>query len=251
MILNLKVKIGNIFYRILNKILSRFRYTLVSNKNIEIYRNLFEKYSWGITYTEQKPINMNREELPWFTFPAIEYLSQIDLTQFKIYEWGSGNSSKYFARRCHSIVSIESDKEWYDYGIKELAKNQKIVLCSPREYAASIDSDNQLYDLIIIDSLYRYECAKYALKHLKSGGIIILDNSDWHPNTCKFLRESSRFIQVDFHGFGPINQYSWTTSLFFDKYAEVKPLNNVQPHYSQAAIIQVSDYDQASPNTEI
>ena len=120
MILNLKVKIGNIFYRISNKILSRFRYTLVPNKNIEIYRNLFKKYSWEITYTEHKPINMNREELPWFTFPAIEYLSQIDLTQFKIYEWGSGNSSKYFARRCHSIVSIESDKEWYDYGIKEL-----------------------------------------------------------------------------------------------------------------------------------
>jgi hypothetical protein len=42
----------------------------------------------------------------------------------------------------------------------------------------------------------------------------ILDNADWFPNTAKLIRTAG-FVQVDFIGAGPVNSYTWCTSIFF------------------------------------
>jgi hypothetical protein len=43
--------------------------------------------------------------------------------------------------------------------------------------------------------------------------MIVLDNSERYPGTTAALRAGG-FFQMDFSGFGPINAYAWTTSLF-------------------------------------
>jgi len=67
-------------------------------------------------------------------------------------------------------------------------------------------------------------------------GIVILDNSDWYAETAKFLRDSLNMIQIDFHGFGPINSYTWTTSLFLTRGVMMNPKNKIQPVYSLSAL---------------
>jgi len=44
--------------------------------------------------------------------------------------------------------------------------------------------------------------------------IIILDNSDWYHEAGARLRTAG-FLDISFSGFGPCNNYTWTTSLFF------------------------------------
>jgi len=68
--------------------------------------------------------------------------------------------------------------------------------------------------------------------------MVILDNSDWYRETAKYLRENLDMIEVDFHGFGPINDYTWTTSVFLSRNYRFKSNNNVQPHFSISAIKQ-------------
>ena len=70
------------------------------------------------------------------------------------------------------------------------------------------------YDIIVIDGEFRDECSKLAPRYLKKGGIIILDNSDWHRNIAKNFRELG-FLQIDFKGFGALNTYTWVTSIFY------------------------------------
>ena len=41
---------------------------------------------------------------------------------------------------------------------------------------------------------------------------------------------SNNLIQVDFFGFGPINYYTWTTSLFFQRKYKLNPLHKL-PHF--------------------
>jgi hypothetical protein len=36
------------------------------------------------------------------------------------------------------------------------------------------------------------------------------------------------YIEIDFHGFGPINDYTWTTSLFLDREIALEP-KSIQP----------------------
>jgi len=68
--------------------------------------------------------------------------------------------------------------------------------------------------------------------------MVILDNSDWYRETAKYLRENLDMIEVDFHGFVPINDYTWTTSVFLSRIFRFQSNNNVQPHFSISAIKQ-------------
>lgn len=68
-------------------------------------------------------------------------------------------------------------------------------------------------------------------------------SADWYPNTSKLLRLRGDLIEVDMNGFGPINEYTWTTSLYFYRQFNFKSAASDQPMPSIAAIIQQSDYD--------
>lgn len=181
-----------------------------------------------LSIEKQVPVDLNNEPLPWFTYPAIEYISQLDLKDKTVFEWGSGNSSLYFAKRAKQLISVEDNKEWYERNSEVNLSNQQIFLAEGSEYINYIEKFGCLFDLIIIDGKDRFECAKKAPAFLKEGGFIVLDNSDWYRNTAKYLRNCN-FIEVDFHGFGPVNQYNWTTSIFFDRKFNLECMNNVQP----------------------
>jgi hypothetical protein len=84
------------------------------------------------------------------------------------------------------------------------------------------------FDVIIIDGSTRFECAIEALCKLKDDGFLILDNSDWKEKTSKLLREAD-LIEVDMSGFGPINNYTWTTSFYFRRNVKLASAHSRQP----------------------
>ena len=235
-----------ILKKLLRKILSKFGLFSYDKALQGLVYNFSSKYGYTNTRLKSKPLDVNNEPLPWFTYPAIEYLEQLDLSDKSIFEWGCGHSSLYFAKRCRSIISIESDKNWYEYVSSKLLPNQKVIFKNEFNFVNAIDELNQKYDVIIIDAILRYECALKAVHYLNNGGLIILDNSDWHPSTSAFLRNINDLIEVDMHGFGPINEYSWTTSLYFTRSFNFSPKDDIQPNFSKAAIHQVSKYDSPS-----
>lgn len=179
------------------------------------------------SYEEKKPVDVNGQPLPWFTYPAIEYLQQLDLREVNMLEWGIGNSTRFFAARCKSIYSIEHDKEWYDKISGTLPGNASTVLANPAEYAKIPLGMGMKYDVIIVDGINRAECIDVAMEVVQENGLVIFDNADRNPELCKLLRDQ-QYLQVDFHGLGPINGYSWTTSLFFSRKNQLQPLS-IQP----------------------
>lgn len=210
---------------------------------VTVKKQLHNFYTLAMTYGQYKTIrrwdctNEVSGKIPWYTYPAIEYLDNIDFSDKVVFEYGSGNSSAYWAKKAKFVYSIEHNKEWYEKITPQTLPNQIIQLCeSQEEYLAAIENIPEKIDVIIIDGMYREECSKIASNFLAPNGIIILDNADWYKETSKYLRESLDLLEVDFHGFGPINAYTWTTSIFFTRSARPRPLNNTQPHYSMAAI---------------
>lgn len=99
---------------------------------------------------------------------------------------------------------------------------------------------NTKFDIIIIDGIFRNLCAKEvsSLLNVESseGAMVVLDNADWHQNTAKFLRNEVGLIEVDFHGFSPINDYTLTTSIFLSRNFCFKYSGGISPHYSLAAL---------------
>lgn len=172
-------------------------------------------------------IDKNGNSIPWFTYPAIEYLSQFDLSNLDVLEWGSGNSSDYFSKRCNAICSVEHNPDWYAIVKAKILANHTIILADENTYALKATEFGRLFDIIVIDGIERESCCNQALLLLKNGGIIILDNSERHPNNCADFRKKG-FLQVDFHGFGPVGLTTWTTSFFFSTLIGLKP-SVIQP----------------------
>ena len=86
----------------------------------------------------------------------------------------------------------------------------------PKDFVNSIISCDKQFDVIVLDSVYRYDCVQPALDCVKDEGMIILDNSDWHKNT-KELLDKSDLIPVHFHGFKPLHVDSETTSCYIGR----------------------------------
>ena len=170
---------------------------------------------------------------PWYTYPCQEYLNSLDMKKYCILEYGSGSSTIYFSKRCKSVKSIEHNEDYFNFIKKKNAKNVEIFLKKKKdEYINYLYPIN--YDIIVIDGEHRSEIAKKALENSKQVkdkvSIIIFDNSDWFPQAIDNLMKLN-FIRVDFSGIGPINNYSWTTSMFFNQKKRTKFLNHnkIQP----------------------
>lgn len=203
----------NLAGRIFRKIVPRpISYALTCLKVLEV------DYGHFTTTLKWTCVDKDGEPIPWYTYPAIEYLSQLDFSGKTVFEYGSGNSSLFWAARAEAVFSIENNENWHKkITSQKQFKNLNIALIENKQEYLEAISSYPGFDIIIIDGSYRDECARYAVQKLNAGGIIILDNSDWYPETAKFIRSNSNLIQVDMKGFAPINFYTSTTSLFLQR----------------------------------
>jgi hypothetical protein len=206
---------------------------------------LSEEYALRKSIRLGKCIDKEGNETPWYTFPAIEYLKSLDFSKCRVLEFGSGASSIWWANRSKSVMAIEHSKDWFDKISTTAKENLTTVLAeSELEYLSAFAG--KTFDVIVIDGVHRHRCAEIVSDALTSNGLVILDNSDWHPEAARILRERSNLLQVDFHGFGPINGYTWTTSLFFSRGFVCTPLTDRLPSYSAGAIRQLANGQQTS-----
>jgi len=175
-------------------------------------------------------------DLPWYTYPAIEYLEQLDLMNCNVFEYGSGNSTRYWRHRCKMLASVEDNKKWFQKWFRDTSCRGIYNFCPEKEkYVNFIHQHTEKFDVIIIDGSHRYECAIEALKMLSHNGFIILDNSDWKELTSRLLREAGLF-EVDMSGFGPLNGYTWTTSFYFRRDVRLLPAHKEQPIHGIGSI---------------
>jgi hypothetical protein len=77
---------------------------------------------------------------------------------------------------------------------------------------------------------------------LRVGGMIVLDNSDWLPQSAALMREHG-LIQVDMAGFTPIVARTQTTSLFLHRECRFAPRASRQPVHSPGAARKLWEYE--------
>lgn len=159
--------------------------------------------------------DLTKLEIPWITFPAIRWLDQHLTSEMTVFEWGSGASTLYFAKRTKTVISIECCEPWVKIVQKKLhaqnLNNVDLKFVAPdenesKEYPVdNEESEKKLYqseaprfcgktfinyvqsisqypdnhfDLVMVDGFARNGCLGLAQNKVKAGGIIILDNSE-------------------------------------------------------------------------
>jgi hypothetical protein len=214
----------------------------VGFRNVNSMLNaIIAKHGFDKSVIAGLPVDNIGSPLPWYTYPSIEFLKQFDFSDRLVFEYSCGNGSRFWSNRVKSVVSVENDKRWFDkMSVGKYANHKLLFREKQSDYVNAINESNDVYDIIIIDGVFRYKCAQSSLPRLNAAGFIILDNSDWFPKTSALLRKSG-LLEVDFTGLGPINYYAWTTSIYFQRTADLKPLDNIQPQHGVASLIQTAN----------
>lgn len=115
---------------------------------------------------------------PWYTRNFLDLLLSWDISNWKVFEYGSGDSTIWWKHNARSVYSVETNKEWSEKVGSMYIDNEEDFI----RYPTTLIND-ELFDCIIIDNdkFSRDKCTEYALKSLKPTGILIIDN--WHQES--------------------------------------------------------------------
>jgi len=190
---------------------------------------LDEDLGFGISARLRKSVSADGSPIPLMSYGFVEYVAGLDLSSFSVLEFGGGNSTLFWADRTRSVLTFEHDRGWHGTVEGQMPANVDLRLIDQDAYAKQAASLDQSFDLIIIDcAASRYDCAKAIEGKLAAGGLVVLDNSDWYPNTAAALREQG-LIQVDFPDFRPDHWIRCCTSIFLHSEFRPKPRQGQLP----------------------
>lgn len=123
-----------------------------------------------------------RPHLPWISYRAIKEIECLIQKDWKAIEFGSGMSTLWIARRCGFLHSVEDNEQWYKKVTAILSQlsigNTRYELRSKDVYSDLTEYNDHYFDFALIDGMNRADCVRTAVKKIKHGGWIYLDNSD-------------------------------------------------------------------------
>ncbi len=188
-------------------------------------------------------VDRGGQPLLWVTYPAIEFLRQLDWRGKRVLEWGAGNSTLWWAQQGASVFSVEHSQEWIDTLERSIPTGAQVQLRLARDADAYVElpRSHGPFDLVVIDGESRPRCAEVAVEVVAPSGGILLDNSEqsWAAAGEGFpiieRLHALGWRRVDFHGFAPSVARPHCTSLFFRP--ETRLFDLATPPYRQPGIV--------------
>lgn len=186
---------------------------------VDVYRKgIFVDEGWFASYTSGHAVRASGEPIPWYTYAFIHFLEPRLRDTHRVFEYGSGNSTRWYAQRAAKVVAVEHDEAWAGR-IAPLLAPPSEVLTRPEgdEYVNAVRGRGP-FDLVVVDGIehLRPACAEAALDELSDDGVIVWDNSD----RVEFERGMEvlgpkGFRQLPFKGLGPTAVTAWETSVVY------------------------------------
>jgi len=129
----------------------------------------------------RRPCMADGSPMPWMNYGVVAFLEERLNKDLSLFEYGSGNSTSFFAQRVKNVVSVEDDRIWYEYCFQRKPENVELVFCEDvesGEYARAIMEPERKFDVVVVDGKDRMNCMVIAKDRLTRHGVIILDDSD-------------------------------------------------------------------------
>lgn len=142
--------------------------------------------------------NINGLTLPYLTNTFLEKLLTWDISKWHIFQWDMGNgTSTWLSRNCEKLITVTPCIEGR-LDFKSTDSREETIKIRPldyrkfdlenggnrSQYVECISETSDQYDCIIINGLYRLECLKLALNHIKTNGIVVVNNM--HQKSLNF-----------------------------------------------------------------
>jgi Methyltransferase domain len=188
--------------------------------------SVMRELGWHKSVGVGKPVEARGTAIPWYSYPALEWLGPRVKPSDAVFEYGAGNSTVWFGCRTERVVSVEHDSRWLAQVRGMVGENVTLLSRSAlpdtvtghdeSPYVASLEEFAPgSFDIIVIDGVERVACAGVAIPRLRQDGIVIFDDSDrpaFRPGIER-LHEYG-FGRIDFYGFTGQTGTRKCTSIF-------------------------------------
>ncbi|MEP7192277.1 MAG: class I SAM-dependent methyltransferase [Actinomycetota bacterium] len=194
---------------------------------------------WRTLYAIHDVDDLVKLDIPWWTYGAISAVQehlQLLGGSARVFEFGSGASTVWLARRSADVYSVEHDHAFADIMRRVLADANVTDAVDLIEAPPATSADPQVrsgrpgedeldfsgyvdalervggkFDLICVDGRARVACALAAVKYLTPDGILVWDDSQ-RPRYRDGMRRTGLKVHR-FRGFAPSLPYPRETAL--------------------------------------
>src|SRR5690606_20790053 len=175
----------------------------------------------------------------WINFSANDFLEKYHRPDMRVFEYGGGASTLFWASRVKAVTTVEHDEQW---SINIAAKSRQLRIDNAEVHHISAESDphfgqkriasitdcssddplhhgkyferyvNKILgfpgahsDMVMVDRHARPSCVATARSKVESGGILLLDNTEqdyYLAETWPLLRQQG-WTRLDFFGLVP------------------------------------------------
>ena len=176
-----------------------------------------------ITFAGVKLFRRYKRGLPWLPYAAIEWIEQHIDKQTRVLEFGAGNSSIFFARRVHSVTSVEASAEWCSRVEEELREeglnNVRIITVLPTDVLAKIQDGSipvAEHDFVLLDATPREVILEPIISRLGAKSFLAVDNWDRY-HYAEFRQRGCPKPEIEFTDFAPYNFSVSSLAIFRDQ----------------------------------
>ncbi len=183
------------------------------------HKGYLASIGWFTAFDHHQAVDADNQPIPWVTYSFIDFIKDRLDKELSIFEYGSGNSTLFYAKRVKRVVSVEHDKAWYKKIVKEKAANAEMIftnLSTNGEYSQKAALLGEKFDVIIVDGRDRVNCCKHSIAALSEHGVLVLDDSERkNYQAARVFLTAKGFKELSFSGISPGLFYNKATSVFY------------------------------------
>lgn len=183
------------------------------------HKGYLSTIGWFTAFDHHQAVDADNHPIPWVTYSFIDFIKNRLHKELTIFEYGSGNSTLFYAKRVKRVVSVEHDEAWFQKIVAEKAPNAEMIFTKLEvngEYSQKAKLLSEKFDVIIVDGRDRVNCCKHSIGALSNRGVLILDDSERkvYEEARTFLKGNG-FKELSFSGISPGLFYNKATSVFY------------------------------------
>lgn len=157
------------------------------------------------------------DPMPWATYPFVSFIGARLHPRLRVFEYGAGTSTLYYAARTAAVFAVEHDATFLRRLTPHLPANARVEFQAEgsEAYVHAVDGAAP-FDLVIVDGRDRVRCATAALAALAPGGVLVLDDAERQEYApAPALLSQAGFRRLDFNGLAAGIVHAKTTAVFY------------------------------------
>jgi hypothetical protein len=173
---------------------------------------------WPKTRATRTSTDAQGRPLPWFTYPAIEFLADRVRRDWRILEYGSGAGTCWWSRHCDDVVAVEHDPHWAEsVATRCPARLVKVLELGEEHYVRPAEISGMAgFDVVVVDGIFREQCLASCTELLSARGVVVLDDAQ-RPEYASAIAEllTKGFRSLPFHGPQPVSKHPGCTLVLY------------------------------------